>query len=68
MNSLKIFFRYLIIGFLISSLRADILNPNSFDTLKTISYSFLYNFITGIFTGLSAMFGSDLYKYFKKTK
>lgn len=65
---MKTFFRYLIIGFLISSVRASLIKTNSFDTIKTISYSFLYNFITGIYTGLSAMFIHDFYLYLKKNE
>jgi hypothetical protein len=65
-NNVKIFFRYLIIGFLISSCKLDLINKTPTDIVISIFTAFMYNFIVGIATGLMAMFTVDIYFAVKK--
>lgn len=65
-KSLRTFFRYMIVGFIISSLKTDLSNVPLFEIAKDLFYTFMYNFIFGIWFGLTAMFGIDLYGFLKK--
>lgn len=65
-NGLKIFFKYLLIGFIISSCRTDLTNVDPIQIIENIAIAFMYNFIIGIWTGLAAMFTLDLYIFLKK--
>jgi len=65
-NSLVVFFRYLIIGFLVSSFKNNIIGIPPLQVLNNLFLSFLYNFIIGIWVGLAALFGNELFFYIKK--
>ena len=60
------FFKYLMLGFLLSSLNINLTQMSWIDIVRTSSLTFVYNFIVGIPTGLAIMFGMDLYVYLKK--
>ena len=65
-NSLKNFFNYMLLGFLISSVRSNIPGIPLEEVVQNLFYTLMYNMIIGIWAGLSAMFGIDLYLYLKK--
>ena len=65
-RSLITFFRYLIVGFLISSVKNTYTAMDIFEVINTMFLSFLFNFIVGIWTGLAGLFGTELYFYIKK--
>lgn len=65
-KGLRTFFRYMILGFLISSVKTNLYNVPLRDIVKTLFLTFMYNFIIGIWVGLAWMFGTDLYLYLKK--
>lgn len=65
-KSAKIFFKYLIIGYLISCVRTDMKSMGVFQVLGTLFFTFWYNLIVGIFTGIAAMFTSFIYEILKK--
>lgn len=65
-KSLRTFFRYMLIGFVVSSIRSDISHVPLIAVVKTLFLTFMYNFIVGIWFGLTAMFGMDLYEFLKK--
>lgn len=65
-KGLSTFFRYMILGFLISSVKTNLSNVPLINIVKTLLLTFMYNFIIGIWVGLAWMFGTDLYLYLKK--
>lgn len=65
-KSFKIFFRYLIVGFIISSIRVNIIDRPILTILNDIFLLFMYNGICGISIGLSAMFDYFIYLKIKK--
>ena len=66
-KSVSIFLRCIIIGFILSSIKVDILGQPAMVILNDIFMVFMYNFICGILFGLSSMFGYDLYFGIKKS-
>lgn len=65
-KSLQTFFRYMALGYVISSLKTDLSNRPLIDIVKDLFLIFWYNFTVGIWVGLAFMFGTDLYLYLKK--
>lgn len=65
-KGLSTFFKYMVLGFLISSVKTNLSNVPLIDIVKTLLLTFMYNFIIGIWVGLAWMFGTDLYLYLKK--
>lgn len=65
-KSLKAFFRYLIIGYLISAVRADWNGKKPSEILWLLFLIFSYNLIVGVWTGVAAMFGVEVYNWLKK--
>jgi len=64
-KSLKLFFIYLIVGFLVSSAKTDIQGKTPFEVLNALMTVFMFNFIVGIWSGLAALFGNDIYHIVK---
>ena len=65
-SSLENFFRYMVIGFLISCIKTDYKSLTPQEILEILFLTFMYNIIIGIGVGLSWMFGIDLYYFIKK--
>jgi hypothetical protein len=65
-KSLSTFFRYMCVGFIISSIKIDLSGVPLINIVETLFYTFMYNFVVGIWVGLAGMFGIDLYAFIKK--
>jgi hypothetical protein len=65
-ESFTVFFKCLGISMVITSLRISIIGMSWYDLTKTVTLTYLYNFITNIPTALAVMFGVDFYNYLKK--
>ena len=65
-NSLQKFFNYMAIGFVLSSLRVDILGKDPLVILNDLLFVFMYNLVVCISFGIFSMFGADLYFVIKK--
>lgn len=65
-KSLVIFFRYMVIGFIISSLKNNIVGLPVLIVVQNMFLSFIYNVFIGIWVGMAALFGHELYYYLKK--
>lgn len=65
-RSLNNFFRYMMIGFAISSIKINLTGVPLLNIVETLFYTFMYNFVVGIWVGLAGMFGIDLYAFIKK--
>jgi hypothetical protein len=65
-RSLRTFFRYMAIGFVVSSVKVSLSGVPLINIVETLFYTFMYNFVVGIWVGLAGMFGIDLYTYLKK--
>lgn len=65
-NSVKRFFKYMVGGFLISSIRVSLTGMNTMQIINDIFITFWYNVIVGIGTGIAAMVGIDMYLELKK--
>ena len=65
-NSLVIFFRYMIAGFLFSSLKADVTRMTPLEVIISLFLAFWYNVTVGIFFGLAGLMGNEIYFYIKK--
>jgi hypothetical protein len=65
-QSLNTFFRYMAIGFAVSSVKVSLSGVPLINIVETLFYTFMYNFVVGIWVGLAGMFGTDLYTYLKK--
>lgn len=56
----------MVVGFVISALKIDLIGVPLINIVETLFYTFMYNFICGIWVGLAGMFGIDLYAFIKK--
>jgi hypothetical protein len=65
-KSLNTFFKYMLVGFVISSVKVDLSGVPLIKIVETLFFTFMYNFIVGIWVGLAGMFGIDLYAFIKK--
>lgn len=65
-NDVRVFFRYMIVGFVISSCRMDFVHYSAVEIVQKSVLAFWFNLIVGIFTGLAAMFSIIIYKEVKK--
>ncbi len=65
-NSLIIFFRCLIVGFLFSSIKTDVRGMSPLEIVGSLFFAFWYNFTVGIFFGLAGLMGNEIYFYIKK--
>jgi hypothetical protein len=65
-KSLNTFFKYMLVGFVISSVKVDLSGVPLIKIVETLFFTFMYNFIVGIWVGLAGMFGIDLYALIKK--
>lgn len=65
-NSLKIFFRYLVIGFLLATITSYKKDLSAVQFMQYSSFQFIWCLIVGIFIGMANMIGNDFYLWVKK--
>jgi len=69
-NPFRVFFKYLIIGFLISDLRVYVAELSPLEIINSLFMSFMFHLIAGIPFAVSAVFGDhigkSLFSYLKK--
>jgi hypothetical protein len=65
-HPLMVFFIAGGIGFMLSALNSNIVGVPPLLVVKNMFLSFMYNFIVGVWTGVAALFGSEIYFYIKK--
>ncbi len=65
-KSIKSFFKYLVIGFLISSVASNFNGLNEVDIIRRNFITFMYNLTVGIGTGIAGLFSVELFHHFKK--
>jgi len=56
-KSIRNFFKYLLVGFLISSARVSLKGMAAIEVIQIQFLTFMYNLIAGIGTGIAMMFG-----------
>ena len=56
----------MIAGFTLSSIKAKVIGVPALEVMNNLFITFMYNFIVGIWVGMAAMFGTDLYYFIKK--
>ena len=65
-KSLNIFFKYLIVGYLLALVSVDLSKTDGVTIVLNSFIKFMYCFIVGIFIGMANMFGTDIYLWLKK--
>lgn len=65
-HTMRNFFRYMGVGFVIICIKTKIQDRNVVLVLKDLFDTFTYCFTAAVWIGLSGMFTTDLYYYIKK--
>jgi len=65
-NSIKVFFRWMLVCFLISSFKSGIFDIPPVQAVKRIFVETFYNLFVGIWGGIGGVFGTEIFLYIKK--
>jgi len=68
LNSIHSFFACFAIGFLVSSFKINLYHVPNAQIIEALYTTILYNFVIGIFSGISGLFMVDFYYYLKQKR
>jgi hypothetical protein len=64
-NSVEVMLRYIGIGFLISSIKTNFIGLSPLEVTRNFFLLNIYNLFVGVWIGLAALFGNELYFFLK---